>query len=643
MDDTVLLSRIEKEVTDALGYWDEISYQRSKAQEYYYGEPFGNEVEGRSQYVDSTVQDAIEWIKPTLMRIFASGDQLVQFHPTGPMDVKAAEQATDYVNYVFTKDNPGWEILYGWFHDALLFKNGTVKVWYEDYEETSREEYEGLGDVEFDALIMEDGIEIIDHSMNDDGSHNIVIQRTKQSGRVHVEVVPPEEFMIDRDSHSIDDSRFVAHRRKMTLSDLKEMYPDQEFDKQNLSQGYIGLHTQEEMVRSKPDSYIFPTPRGEDMEESLTEHWVYECYLKTDYDDDGIAELRKVCVVGDIILANDPVDYIPFISITPLKIPHKFYGLSIADVTMPLQRIKSTLMRNLLDNMYNQNYGRFTVLEGQANLDDLLTARPGGIVRVKSPNAVTPLPNPALEPYTFQMLQYLDEVRENRTGVSRTNQGLNPDVLTSHTTATAVQSMMTNSQTRVELIARAFAETGVKQLMYRIYKLLMEYQDQERVVMMRGEWIPVMPNRWSQSMDCTVSVALGNGNKDRQVQELNQVLQLATQAQTSGNPMVTPENMYNIASHLLKAMGHQNVDDYITPVDKQQPPQPSPQDEYVRAQTSKTQSDMQKDQMEIMIKQGKLDLDKQEFEHRKQVDQFEADMKTFEANMEQQVGPIKIG
>ena len=643
MDDTVLLNRIEKEVTDALGYWDEVSYQRSKAQEYYYGEPFGNEVEGRSQYVDSTVQDAIEWIKPTLMRIFASGDQLVQFHPNGPMDVKAAEQATDYVNYVFTKDNPGWEILYGWFHDALLFKNGTVKVWYEDYEENSREEYEGLGDVEFDALIMEEGIEIIDHDMNDDGSHNIVIQRTKQSGRVHVEVVPPEEFMIDRDSHSIDDSRFVAHRRKMTLSDLKEMYPDQKFDKHNLSQGYIGLHTQEAMIRSKPDSYIFPTPRGEDMEESLAEHWVYECYLKTDYDDDGIAELRKVCVVGDIILANDPVDYIPFISITPLKIPHKFYGLSIADVTMPLQRIKSTLMRNLLDNMYNQNYGRFTVLEGQANLDDLLTARPGGIVRVKSPNAVTPLPNPALEPYTFQMLQYLDEVRENRTGVSRTNQGLNPDVLTSHTTATAVQSMMTNSQTRVELIARSFAETGVKQLMYRIYKLLMEYQDQERVVMMRGEWIPVMPNRWSQGMDCTVSVALGNGNKDKQVQELNQVLQLATQAQTSGNPMVTPENMYNIAAHLLKAMGHQNVDDYITPVDKQQPPQPSPQDEYVRAQTSKTQADMQKDQMELMIKQEKLNLDKQEFEHKKTVDQFEADMKTFEANMEQQVGPIKIG
>ena len=130
-----LLGRIRNEITDTLGYDDEISKQREKAMEYYYGQPFGNEVEGRSQFVDSTVQDTIEWIKPSLMRVFASGDEMVKFNPHGPEDVPMAKQATDYVNYVFTKDNPGWEILYSWFTDALLSKNGIVKVWWDEYDE----------------------------------------------------------------------------------------------------------------------------------------------------------------------------------------------------------------------------------------------------------------------------------------------------------------------------------------------------------------------------------------------------------------------------------------------------------------------------------------------------------------------------
>ena len=235
--------------------------------------------------------------------------------------------------------------------------------------------------------------------------------------------------------------------------------------------------------------------------------------------------------------------------------------MSIADLVMDLQRIKSTLMRNLLDNAYNQNYGRYAVLEGQANLDDLLTARPGGIVRVKSPNAVMPLATPSLEPYTFQMLEYLDQIRESRTGVSRTSQGLSSDALTSHTTATAVNAVMTAAQSRVELIARQFAETGVKELMCTIYELLLKNMDRKKVVKLREKWVEVDPSSWSDNMDATVSVALGHGNKDQQVMQLNNLVQLASQQ--AGSPMITPDNMYNITSSLLKAMGYQNVNDFI--------------------------------------------------------------------------------
>ena len=408
-----LVTRIRGEITDSLGYMgDTISTQREMAMKYYYGLPFGNEVDGRSQYVDSTVQDTIEWIKPSLMRVFASGDEMVKFNPHGPEDVKMAEQATDYVNYVFTKDNPGWEILYSWFTDALLSKNGIVKVWWDEYDDEQREEYRGLEEMEMTALITQEGIEVIEHTEyieEERPYHDLVIKRSSYNGKIKIENVPPSEFLISREAKNIQEARFVCHRVLKTLSELKEMYPDQDLDVESLggSDEDLMAFSAERLERyqfDKSAEYWEGWGNPVNNEDGLSTYWLHESFLKTDYDNDGITELRKVCTVGSTVLANDEIDNIPFVSITPVKIPHKFFGLSMADLVMELQLMKSTLMRNLMDNMYNQNFGRYAVLEGQANLDDLLTQRPGGVVRVKSPNAVTPLVTPPLEPYSFQML-----------------------------------------------------------------------------------------------------------------------------------------------------------------------------------------------------------------------------------------------
>ena len=568
--ETELVSRIRAEITDSLGYMgDTISQQREHAMEYYYGLPFGNEVEGRSQFVDSTVQDTIEWIKPSLMRVFASGDEMVKFNPHGPEDVKMAEQATDYVNYVFTKDNPGWEILYSWFTDALLSKNGIVKVWWDEYDEVQREEYQGLDEFEFTMLISGDDVEVLEHTSNGDGlemTHDVVISRKSYNGKIRVENVPPSEFLISREAKTIPDARFVCHRVRKTLSELREMYPDKDIDPSELGGEEDGsMFNAERQARYEFDnSSTYDWGFSSDREEALSEYWLHESFIKTDYNGDGIAELRKVCTVGNYVLANEEIDSIPFVSITPIKIPHKFFGLSIADLVMDLQLMKSTLMRNLMDNMYNQNFGRFAVLEGQANLDDLLTQRPGGVVRVKSPNAVTPLATPALQPYSFQMLEYLDGVRESRAGVSRMSQGMNENALTSHTTATAVNAVMTAAQSRVELIARNFAETGVKDLMNTIYELLLKNQDKERVIMLRNEWVQVSPGAWNEKYDCTVSVALGHGSKDQQMMHLSQMLQFAGEAMSGGLKIVNEQNMYNLGAALVKAMGFQNVSDFLT-------------------------------------------------------------------------------
>jgi hypothetical protein len=610
-----LLTRIKGEITDALGYSDTLSVQREKAMEYYYALPFGNEVEGRSQFVDSTVQDTIEWIKPSLMRIFASGDEMVKFNPVGPEDVAMAKQATDYVNHVFTKDNKGWEILYSWFTDALMQKNGIVKVWWDEYDDIQREEYRGLDEIGFEALIAPDGVEVVEHTEYPEGEymlHDVVITRDTYSGKIRVENVPPDEFLIARESKNIEDARFICHRVEKTLSQLREMYPDQDLVPEELGGGFNeDEYSAERLARyefDKSAKYWSGSWSGSaEADESLRTYWLHESFIRTDYNSDGIAELRKVCTVGDYVLANEEIDEIPFVSLCPIKIPHKFFGLSVADLVMDLQLMKSTLMRNLMDNMYNQNFGRYAVLEGQANLDDLLTQRPGGVVRVKSPNAITPLATPPLEPYTFQMLEYLDGVRESRAGVSRMSQGLDQNALTSHTTATAVNAVMTASQSRVELIARNFAETGVKELMERIYQLLLKNQDKERVVMLRNEWVPVRPDAWNDKSDCTVSVALGNGNKDQQLSHLTVMLQFAGDAMRGGLPIVNMQNMYNIGSAMIKNMGFQNVDDFLTNPENVQPEGPSPEEQMAQMEMQIKHKELELKAADIQVKQNKID------------------------------------
>jgi len=620
---------------------DTISQQREQAMQYYYGLPFGNEVEGRSQFVDSTVQDTIEWIKPSLMRVFASGDEMVKFTPHGPEDVPMAKQATDYVNYVFTKDNPGWEILYSWFTDALLSKNGIIKVWWEDYEEEEREEYRNLDEMSLTMLLSDDDVEVIEHTEiieNEQPYHDVVIKRKSYDGRIKIENVPPSEFLIARESKNIQDARFVCHRVLKTLSELKEMYPDEDLDPEELGAGAEDMtdFSAERLERYKFDKSANYWEGWGDAgfaeEEGLRTYWLYESFLKTDYDGDGITELRKICSVGDKVLANEAIDKIPFVSLTPVKIPHKFFGLSVADLVMDLQLMKSTLMRNLMDNMYNQNFGRYAVLEGQANLDDLLTQRPGGVVRVKSPNAVTPLATPALEPYSFQMLEYLDGIREARAGVSKMSQGLDENALTSHTTATAVNAVMGAAQSRVELIARNFAETGVKDLMICIYELLHKNQDKERTIMLRNEWVPVRPDVWRDKYDCTVSVALGSGNKDQQMMHLSQMLQFAGEAMKGGLPIVSIQNMYNLGASLVRAMGFQNVDDYLTdpsrlPPKQNEQPSPDEQAKMMEAQTK---------QEELKIKAAEVQIKAQKIQQEYQKLQIDSSLKQQEINLERE-------
>jgi hypothetical protein len=636
-----LSAHLEQEINSALGYKDgKLTEQRSDALDRYYGKRYGNEQEGRSQIVTRDVADVIEWIMPSLMKIFTSGDKVVQFEPQGPEDVEMAKQSTDYVNHVIMRQNPGFSIIYQWFKDALLQKNGIVKHYWDDSSETLREEYKNLTEEEFTALLMDDNVEVKEHTENgledemslEPVTHDAVVNRTYEDGQVRIEPVPPEEFLIDKYAKTIDTARFVAHRVKRTKSELiQQGYPKSKIE--NIFSNDEADYKAERLSRFSHEQDN--SPEG-DIDDGV---WVTECYLRVDYDNDGIAELRKVTKVGDELLDNEAVDSVPFSSLTPIPMPHKFYGLSIYDLISDLQLIKTTLMRNLLDNMYLTNNGRYEVVEGQANLDDLMTSRPGGIVRVRTPGAVNPLGTPQLDANSFNMLGYLDSIREERTGVSKNSMGLSEGGLKSHQTATGVGQVMTAAQQKIELIARIFAETGMKDLANSVYMLVQKFEKPEKLVRLNNKWTTLYPHEWKSKMDCTAQVGLGFGNKDMNLMHLgrlSQTIQMIAQHPQAGM-LLKPKNIYNLVAEQIKAMGMKNVDDFITDPGDQQVPQqqgPTPEQQAKQAEAQLKQQElqvkMQKIQQESELKQQEMQIDAQ-------IAQQDLELKKQEATVEMQI------
>ena len=588
MDEQKLKVILEAEIEDSIGYVEtETVEQRTKAINYYNRYDYGNEVEGRSRIVTGEVAEVVDGALPQLMRIFAGSDELGRFEPRMPGDEELAKQATELTNYVFFNDNDGVIILHNWMKDALLQKNGIVKYWWEEAEEPTKEEYKGLNAEELTLLFADGEMELISQDTEEVGidpigmpilSYNVVIRKKKEVGRVCVENVPPEEFLIAKRDKSIKNARFVAHRTVKTRSDLIALgYPKDEVDKMP---SYNDLtYTPERVARFSQGEMPDET---QTLDFTMQEVEVFECYIRTDFDGDGIAELRKVTYAGDQIIDNEEADHIPFASICPIPMPHKFFGQSLADRAMDIQLIKSTITRQILDNLYLTNMPRVTALDGQVNLDDLLTSAPGGVVRIKSQGAVQPLSVPPTASQSFPMLDYMDQVLQKRSGVTSMSQGLDPNIL-QNTTATAIAAMQQAGSGRIEMIARIFADTGVKDLFSGIFHLLLKYQDKPRVIRLRGKYVSIDPREWKNNYDVTVNVGLGTGSQDQKMAMAAMVMQKQEQilsTQGFANPLVTVGQYRNTLGKFIEAAGYKDSMEFfkeIPPELDQQLSQPQPQ------------------------------------------------------------------
>jgi hypothetical protein len=589
MSNETLLAAIERHESQAAS-GSAVSEDRALALDYYLGEPLGNEVDGRSQVISRDVYDTVEWIKPQIADIFCAGDEVVVFTPSSREDVAAAEQETQYVNWVVTEKNDWFTTWSGWAHDALLQKVGYVKIHWDEREDKAKERYEDLTVEELQLLLSDQSVELVEAEADADDygvpKYDATVQRTTEYGCVKIQNVAPESIYVDSNARGLNLQdpavAFVEHRERKTLSQLREegFKVDDDLTDAGESTGdwEDGLRDPLNPLRNTDEE---STPASRRV-------WVREVWIRYDEDDDGIAELRHVIVVGTTILVNEEADQVPIAAMCPVMLPHQHVGLSVADAVMDVQRIKTALLRGSLDQQYLANNGRFAVDSNSVNLDDMLLSRPGGVVRVDGMpgQAIIPLTQPGSNAESIGLMEYIDRIGQKRTGINEQSQGLDPNVLQ---TATHSAQIATAAMQRIKFIARTFAETGVKALFLLVHAMTLKHARKEEIIKLRGQWVPVDPRQWVKRYDMAISVGLGAGDKTQQIVFLQNVLQIQQIAIQAG--LTGPDKIYNTLKRLTQAAGFKNPDEFWNDPATTKPAPPAPHPEVLKEQARRCTAD----------------------------------------------------
>lgn len=677
---------LQAEKADALGALEssELSKERSKALEYYLGdENLDGDMpasEDRSKAVSSDVADTVEGLMPSLIEIFASGDDVIQFEPVGPEDEDAAQQETDYVNHVFWHKNHGFLSLYSFLKDGLLQKNGIVKVWWDETEDEERETYEGLDDDAFAVLIEQNpdieiepdghreyqepipGVQPMDVQLMGGTSmmppmpqyrtlHDVTIVKRRKYGCAKVEPVPPEEFGISRRARSVHlaDADYCYHEVRRTQSDLiASGYEAKQVDTLPTA-GFE--ETEEEIARNTVEDTGDVASASANKANRLIR--VTEHYVKLDMNGNGKARLYKITTAGgdaQILRRNkkddiEEVDQVPFAAATPIIMTHRFFGRSVADLVLDIQRIKTALLRSLLDNIYLANNQRIEIAEShmhERTLDDLLTNRPGGIVRTKAPGGLVPIPNQSIGNFAYPMLEYQDAQREWRTGVTRQGQGIDAKALADQS-ATAAAQLFSMAQARMRLIARIFAETGVRDLFQLLHATIQRNgQGQTDTIRLRNKWVTVDPRNWKTRNDMTVNVGIASGSKDQQMAFLTTLLQIQREAiQVPQTGLVQPGNIYATLKKIIELANLKSIEQFFTDPDER-----DQQGNFVNRAPPAADPKQAEAEAKAQVEKAKIDMDRQRAEadallqDQKMRMQAEADAR--KASQQREIDLIKI-
>lgn len=647
MTDEEVQTEVAALVEDAETFIDtELTPQLAEATEYYQGKKFGNEVKGRSEVVVTELRDGVTAMMPSLMRAFWGPERLVEFVPNGPEDVEAAEQETDYINeVVLTQDNPGFLHTYAAFKDALVRTLGVFTWRWEDIPPLASL-MEGVSEEQLQAMLAEEGFELTKLSEPYRASPLGIpatfydIEFTYQhehDGRAIFEPVPPEEWLFNRDARSMHEARIVGRRTRKTTSELLEMGIPYEVIEEHGGEGNKLRTNQLAIARNPAAQPVTATggPAHNTGEPGASQyHDYYEMFPKIDVDGDRSAELRRVCLLGPgkHVVVNEPAPERPYALLVPDPEPHTIVGLSLHDYVADLQRISSFVFRAVLDSLSAHLNPRYEVVEDKVTMADVLNHQIGTPVRVKELNSVRVLEMPFEGANALPILEFVQSIKENRIGITKAAAGLNPDALQSSTKA-AVAATVTAAQQRIELFARIFAETGFKDLMKGLRRLIIRHQPRARMVRLRGKYVEVDPRTWDADRDVRVNVALGLGFAEDKIKVLLGIMQEQKEMMQlwgPGNPVFGPEHYRAAFARLLKLSGYPNSDEFAHPVGYQPPPPPpAPPDPAMLV----AQSQIAKDQAETQRKDAEFGHQQQVAELKRQQDAAELAQKHAEAQM----------
>lgn len=610
---------------------------RSELFDRYMGEPYGDEVKGRSSYIDSTIRDSVEALLPDLMDVFTSAESMVEFVPVGPEDEEAAKQETEVTNNVFWQQNNGYLILYTWIKEALMQQNSYVKSGWREKTRVEIEEYEGLTPEDLNAVAskIEGEFEVLklegfdqqtgpvkDPQTGQPMPINVSLRITTMEKRYVIECVPQEEMFLTPRWHSLnlDGIPCVGHRSEMERGELLAMG----FSEESVARAKPD-HDDEQDERRHDTKYHDSDYDGSEGDRSTQLVTVYESYVRADMNGDGRAELLQVWSTGDgstILEWEDGSEAIkevtgqPFSCLTPFIVPHRHVGISLAEKVDPIQRVNTVLMRHTLDNVYLSNYARPAFdenLAGENTYNDLASPAPGAPIRTGGAAIEWTRP-PSVIDTTLPIMSKFDDIKEVRTGATRYNQGLDANSL--NKTATGIEKIMDASMKKRLLVARTFAETGIADLFRRIHRDLRSGPFKQMAMRIRNQWVAVDPRTWRHRTDMTVAVGMGSGDRDKKREGLMLMGQLHREMLGAQMPLVNMQHVYALAEKVMETYGFESIEPFmldpsqIPPKDPSQE-KPDPQERLVQAQLESLQAQTQISQMKAETAQLELQMKQQ--------------------------------
>jgi len=563
-------------IGQSVGWHDsKLARERADILDYYNGKKPKQQHSGSASYVSTDVYDSVEAMKAQLLETFVSGYDVVTFTPRNGDDIRQARIETEYTKYVIYQQNNGYDLFSQTIHDGLIARVGVCKVYWDTTTVSVDEEFSGLSPEEAEGLIAQDEVTDFNAELRPDGYKGKLTRRIEDA-QVRIDVIPPEEFLIETDAVSLEATQFCAHRTLKTRSQLIEMgYDPKVVKKLPISTRTLVDFNAETYNRFDPVSTGMGTTAMQDASGKVL---FYECFVRLDMNKTGEAKLYKVCKGGEVILDVQEVDRRPFVPFVPLPVPHSFWGNNFAARVVPIQNARTTLMRGILDHTATTINPRWQVLKGGlVNPRELLDNRLGGLVNTTRPDAILPLPQAQLNQFVFPTIEMLDKDREESTGISSLSQGLNKDAVSTQNSQGLVENLVSLSQQRQKIVARNFAYNFLVPLFFEVFRLVIENEDRKKVIQVAGDWVEIDPSTWAERKDVTVNFRLGYGEQEKEAARYVQIGSLINQ-----DPVLQQgfgyEQRYNLASDVFRADGIKNINSYLLPPDKVQPPEPDPKE-----------------------------------------------------------------